>query len=120
MDNIGFPGMILLLILALVLFGPKKLPELGRTVGLAVREFRNAARSVALEEQASSKDAAAQPAAGDDIPAAERAKIEQEVRERLEAEIRERLERERLEKEIRDKLEMERMVQQNEQGSVNR
>lgn len=42
MGSLGVPEMILLFILALVLFGPKKLPEIGRTVGKAITEFRRA------------------------------------------------------------------------------
>jgi TatA/E family protein of Tat protein translocase len=36
------PEMMFIMILALVLFGPKKLPEIGRTVGKAISEFRRA------------------------------------------------------------------------------
>jgi Tat protein translocase TatB subunit len=42
MGPIGFEEMFFIFILALVLFGPKKLPELGRTVGKALSEFRRA------------------------------------------------------------------------------
>lgn len=42
--NIGSSELLLVLIVALVVFGPSKLPELGRTVGRAVGEFRKAAR----------------------------------------------------------------------------
>jgi sec-independent protein translocase protein TatA len=42
MPNIGFPEMIVLLVIALMVFGPKKLPEMGRTVGKSLREFRRA------------------------------------------------------------------------------
>ncbi len=42
MGSLGVPEMILLFILALVLFGPKKLPEIGRTVGKAITEFKRA------------------------------------------------------------------------------
>lgn len=46
MPNIGAPGYILLMILALLLFGPNKLPELGRAVGRTLREFKNEARDI--------------------------------------------------------------------------
>lgn len=42
MGTLGWPEMVFIFILALVLFGPKKLPELGRTVGKALTEFRRA------------------------------------------------------------------------------
>jgi Tat protein translocase TatB subunit len=38
--NIGFPELLIILALALLVFGPKKLPEVGRSIGRAVREFR--------------------------------------------------------------------------------
>jgi len=42
MGPIGVQEMIFIFLLALVLFGPKKLPELGRMVGKAIGEFRRA------------------------------------------------------------------------------
>ncbi len=42
MFTVGPQEMIVIVILALVLFGPKKLPELGRTIGKALTEFRRA------------------------------------------------------------------------------
>lgn len=42
MGPLGVPEMIFIFLLALVLFGPKKLPELGRTLGKALTEFRRA------------------------------------------------------------------------------
>ncbi|MGJ7910377.1 twin-arginine translocase TatA/TatE family subunit [Neobacillus sp. LXY-1] len=42
--NIGIPGLILILVLAFIIFGPKKLPELGRAVGQTLIEFKNSAR----------------------------------------------------------------------------
>jgi len=42
MGPVGWPEMMFIMILALVLFGPKKLPEIGRTVGKAITEFRRA------------------------------------------------------------------------------
>jgi sec-independent protein translocase protein TatB len=40
--NLGFPEMIFLFIFALILFGPKKLPEIGRQIGRALNEFKRA------------------------------------------------------------------------------
>jgi sec-independent protein translocase protein TatA len=42
MGTVGVPEMIAIFLIALVLFGPKKLPELGRTLGKALTEFRRA------------------------------------------------------------------------------
>jgi len=42
MGTLGIPEMMFIFTLALLLFGPKKLPELGRTVGKALAEFRRA------------------------------------------------------------------------------
>lgn len=39
-SNIGIPGLILILVLALIIFGPKKLPEVGRAFGQTLREFK--------------------------------------------------------------------------------
>jgi TatA/E family protein of Tat protein translocase len=40
--NLGFPEMIFLFLFALILFGPKKLPEIGRQIGRALNEFKRA------------------------------------------------------------------------------
>jgi sec-independent protein translocase protein TatA len=40
MPNIGPLEIMIVLILALVVFGPKRLPELGQSVGKSIREFR--------------------------------------------------------------------------------
>jgi|CeladaMinimDraft_18_1061708.scaffolds.fasta_scaffold15922_1 sec-independent protein translocase protein TatA len=58
LNNIGFPTLILILILALLLFGPNKLPELGRAFGKTLREFRRGTRDIIDE--------------ADDAPSAER------------------------------------------------
>jgi sec-independent protein translocase protein TatA len=42
MGPLGWPETVFIFLLALILFGPKKLPELGRTVGKALTEFRRA------------------------------------------------------------------------------
>ena len=40
--SIGIPELILILVIALVIFGPGKLPEIGKAVGKSIREFRSA------------------------------------------------------------------------------
>ena len=40
--NLGMGEIALLIVLALVLFGPKRLPEMGRAAGKAIQEFRSA------------------------------------------------------------------------------
>lgn len=45
-SGIGVTGLILLIIVALLLFGPSKLPELGRAFGRTLREFKQGAREV--------------------------------------------------------------------------
>ena len=40
--NLGLPEMIFIFVLALLIFGPKKLPELGRQLGKAMNEFKRA------------------------------------------------------------------------------
>ena len=37
---IGWPEIIIILVIILILFGPKKLPELARSIGDSVREYR--------------------------------------------------------------------------------
>lgn len=40
LGNIGLPEIAIVLIIALIVFGPKRLPELGRSLGRGIREFR--------------------------------------------------------------------------------
>jgi sec-independent protein translocase protein TatA len=42
MGSIGTPEILLILVIALLLFGPQKLPELGKSLGRAIREFKKA------------------------------------------------------------------------------
>ncbi|WP_087971487.1 twin-arginine translocase TatA/TatE family subunit [Oceanobacillus rekensis] len=44
--NIGVPGLILIVMLALIIFGPKKLPEIGKAAGQTLREFKASTRSL--------------------------------------------------------------------------
>jgi sec-independent protein translocase protein TatA len=38
--NIGWQGLVIILIVLLVIFGPKRLPEMGRSLGRGMREFK--------------------------------------------------------------------------------
>ncbi len=43
---IGPWELIVILIIALLVFGPKRLPDMGRSLGKAIREFRNAGKEI--------------------------------------------------------------------------
>ena len=43
MPSIGAPELLVVIVLALIIFGPRRLPEIGRTVGKSMQEFRRAA-----------------------------------------------------------------------------
>lgn len=40
--DIGLPGVILIVVAALIIFGPQKLPEVGASLGKMITEFKNA------------------------------------------------------------------------------
>jgi sec-independent protein translocase protein TatA len=46
MPNLGFPELILLLVIALVIFGPGKLPSVGGAIGKSLKEFKKASREL--------------------------------------------------------------------------
>lgn len=53
MPNIGFPELILILLIALLIFGPKKLPEIGKSIGKAISELKRASNELkeTIEEE---------------------------------------------------------------------
>jgi sec-independent protein translocase protein TatA len=65
--SIGMPELIIIFVIALIIFGPRKLPELGRSLGKSLAEFKKASNElrntleeeIRIEEQ---KDAAAKAA----------------------------------------------------------
>jgi sec-independent protein translocase protein TatA len=48
---IGFPEMLVILVLALVVLGPKKLPEAGKSLGKGMREFKDSLSGASREEE---------------------------------------------------------------------
>ena len=59
MGNIGLAELVVLLVVILILFGPGKLPEVGKALGKAVGEFRRGIREGLDEKDASKADSAA-------------------------------------------------------------
>ena len=53
MPNVGPLELVVVLIIALVIFGPKRLPELGRSMGKGIREFRSSISGKNKEEEES-------------------------------------------------------------------
>jgi TatA/E family protein of Tat protein translocase len=51
--SIGMPELVIILVIALVIFGPRKLPELGRSLGKSLGEFKRASNELrnTLEEE---------------------------------------------------------------------
>lgn len=45
-SSLGFGEVMMILIIGLIIFGPKKLPEIGRSLGNAIREFRKASNDI--------------------------------------------------------------------------
>ncbi len=54
--NIGIPGLILILVIALIVFGPSKLPEIGKAVGNSLKEFKNATKDIVSDDDSSKDD----------------------------------------------------------------
>ena len=50
MFGIGVQELLLILFIVLILFGAKRVPELAKGLGKALREFRNAAKDIELEK----------------------------------------------------------------------
>ncbi len=72
MFGIGMPELLLLFVLALLVFGPKKLPEIGKQLGRALGELRRASEELKegwAAEVAVMDESAAPPTAGAPAPA---------------------------------------------------
>ncbi|MDA8228823.1 MAG: twin-arginine translocase TatA/TatE family subunit [Desulfitobacterium hafniense] len=49
MPSLGFPELVVILVMALIIFVPGKLPDVGRSIGKAIREFKTAKDSTINE-----------------------------------------------------------------------
>jgi len=50
LQNIGVPGLILILTIALIIFGPSKLPDIGRAFGSTLREFKKSTKDLVTDD----------------------------------------------------------------------
>jgi sec-independent protein translocase protein TatA len=82
--SIGMPELIIIFVIALIIFGPRKLPELGRSLGKSLAEFKKASNElrntleeeIRIEEQ---KETVKQPAAP--APVSATAPVDEPVRQ---------------------------------------
>lgn len=56
MFGLGAPELILIFVIALIIFGPSKLPEMGRALGRTINEFKKASSEIKREMEESTKD----------------------------------------------------------------
>lgn len=56
LQNIGIPGLILVLVIALIIFGPSKLPEIGRAFGSTLKEFKKSTRELVSDDETKKDD----------------------------------------------------------------
>jgi sec-independent protein translocase protein TatA len=68
MGNLGIQEMIVIFVIALIIFGPKKLPEIGKSLGKGIAEFKRASSDLAKawEEEASAAKEKEATAANDE------------------------------------------------------
>jgi len=85
--SIGMPELIIIFVIALIIFGPRKLPELGRSLGKSLAEFKRASNElkntleeeIRLDEQRASVEAAKAKEASATPPPANPAPVEEPV-----------------------------------------
>lgn len=55
MPRIGFPELIVILVIALVVFGPGKLPSVGKSIGESIKEFKKASSELTKDDTTAAK-----------------------------------------------------------------
>jgi sec-independent protein translocase protein TatA len=78
LGSIGMPELLVIFLIALVIFGPRKLPELGRSLGKSLAEFKRASNElrstleeeIRLEDQREPQKPTVQTAQSTPVPAA--------------------------------------------------
>ena len=84
--SVGVPELIIIFTIALIIFGPRKLPELGKSLGKSLAEFKRASnelkntldeeirleerRNATVEEERRNAERQAAPVTADDVPSA--------------------------------------------------
>jgi sec-independent protein translocase protein TatA len=77
LGSLGFPELIVIFVIALIIFGPRKLPEIGRSLGKSLAEFKKASNElrntleeeIRLDEQRSNLEASRAAAQASTTPA---------------------------------------------------
>lgn len=61
LSNIGIPGLIIILVITLIIFGPKKLPEIGSAFGKTLSEFKRTTSNIMDDEEETEKTEEGKP-----------------------------------------------------------
>ncbi len=77
--SLGMPELIVIFVIALIIFGPRKLPELGKSLGKSIAEFKRASNElkstleeeIRIEEQKTKQEEAARAAQASSLAAAD-------------------------------------------------
>ncbi|MFC7684793.1 twin-arginine translocase TatA/TatE family subunit [Ureibacillus sp. GCM10028918] len=56
LNSIGIPGLIIILVIILIIFGPSKLPKLGRSIGESMKNFKDSTKGVLEDEDDKNKE----------------------------------------------------------------
>jgi sec-independent protein translocase protein TatA len=56
MPNVGPMELVIVFVIALIVLGPKRLPEVGRSIGSSMREFKDAVSGVKIEDEDEDED----------------------------------------------------------------